>query len=298
MLNEVTHETTGRFAIDDLSAFDIPFKTVSLKTEDDDLLPARFGKGVVRTDTNEVVGRVGPRTDVRGYLERMDTLNDALHDHVDLSEAKVKNNVFYNGGRIHRNIIFPVYHIEPAIGDITQLTLDIYDSVDNTWAWQAILSGHRLWCLNGCTSKDFTIRVYGRHGANNSITYDAVKRVIIRGINDFNHRESEFRSWISRKVTQTDVIKLYKDTLAFAPRKTSNGIVYTNEKRLESLIEAYQIEAQCAGHNLYSVYNGATRWATHSPTKSPDARRQRQSDVAKMQRSKQFTAMVNGIAYG
>jgi hypothetical protein len=250
----------------DLSKFDIPFETRSLQTEDGEAMPARFGRAVKRMDTDEIVGRVGPRTTVKGYLSNLETLNHALHDNVDLSGIEVKDAVHFNGGRIHRQIVFPNYKIEPAVGDITQLMLDVHDSVDNSWAWQVTFTGHRLWCLNGCTTKDFSIRMYGRHGARSKIEYGEAMRVIANGI---------------------------RHTIAWQPRRDSKGNrILTNLKRLDDLMNAYDIERSYSGDNLYSVYNGATRWATHSDTKSPDARRLRHFDVAKMQRTHHWSEKV------
>jgi hypothetical protein len=277
----------------DLSKFDIPFETRSLQTEDGEAMPARFGRAVKRMDTDEIVGRVGPRTTVKGYLSNLETLNHALHDNVDLSGIEVKDAVHFNGGRIHRQIVFPNYKIEPAVGDITQLMLDVHDSVDNSWAWQVTFTGHRLWCLNGCTTKDFSIRMYGRHGARSKIEYSEAMRVIASGINAFQARESEFRTLMKSKIQRSEVENLYRHTIAWQPRRDSKGNrVLTNLKRLDDLMNAYDIERSYSGDNLYSVYNGATRWATHSDTKSPDARRLRHVDVAKMQRTHHWSEKV------
>ena len=281
--------------IHDLSKFDIPFETRSLQTEEGEPIPARFGRAVKRMDTNQIVGRIGPRTAVKGYMNNLETLNHVLHDNVNLDGVSIKDTVHHNGGRIHRQIIFPNYKIEPEIGDITELMLDVHDSVDNSWAWQVTFTGYRLWCLNGCTTKDFSIRMYGRHGANNRLDYGSASRVIAQGINTFQTRESEFRTLMkANNLRRSEVENLYRHTIAWQPRRDSKGNrVFTNQKRLDALMDAYDTERSFSGDNMYSVYNGATRWATHSDTTSPDARRLRHLDVAKMQRSHHWSEKLS-----
>ena len=119
-------------------------------------------------------------------------------------------------------------------------------------------------------------------------------RVIAQGINTFQARESEFRMLMQSKVKRSEVEHLYRYTIAWQPRRDSKGNrVLTNHKRLDALMDAYDTERSFSGDNMYSVYNGATRWATHSDTDSPDARRLRHLDVAKMQRTHHWSEKLS-----
>jgi hypothetical protein len=292
--------------LNDLSAYDFKTTVEPFFTKDGNAVPSKFGRAVVRHSKSPhtgmylsngdktVIGRIGPRTHHKPLIENQLKAADLIEaSGIDITDCKITDNVFDNGARARRQIELPRYLIEPRVGDITRFMLDIYDSQNNSWAFQIKFSAMRLWCLNGCTTPDFQIRVYNKHGSAPTNMEHGVK-AIARAIHDFGQREDEFRKLMNLETRPDDAEEIYKKTIAYS-RKKEPWQDHFSKPKLQDLVDDYNIEASYAGHNAYSIYNGATRWATHFETKGSEANAivNRQTAVAGMLKSKVWKDLVD-----
>ncbi len=278
----------------DLSAFDIPTEIEHLNTQSGLQMHSKFGRAVVRKDINQVIGRIGPRTRHEPLINNQKRAVQYIEESgLDLTGCVVTDTVFDNGARARRQVEFPRYVVEPQVGDITRFMLDIYDSQNNSWAFQIKFTAMRLWCLNGCTSPDFQIRVYNKHGQSRNDFSDGV-RAIADAVENFGKREDEFRRLINRQTRPDDAEEVYKKTIAYS-RKEKPWAPQFSQPKLQDLIDAYNTEASYAGDNAYAIYNGATRWATHFNTRGNRANAivNRQSKVANMLKSKVWKDLID-----
>ena len=284
----------------DLSAFDIPTRIESMTTASGIEMPRQFGRAVIREgnsvldNPDRVIGRIGPRTQHQNLIKNQQTSVKLIEDSgIDLRDCKITDTIFDDGARARRQIELPRYIVEPQVGDITRFMLDIYDSQNNTWAFQITFTAMRLWCLNGCTSPSFQIRVYNKHGHSTTNMVDGVA-AIAHAVEQFGEREDEFRRLISRQTRPSDAEEVYKKTIAFAHKDKPWAPQFSGPK-LEDLIDAYNTEASYSGNNAYSIYNGATRWATHFETRGNRANAivNRQSAVAGMLKSQVWKDLID-----
>ena len=282
----------------DLSAFDIPTRIEPMTTSSGVSIPVEFGRAVIREADifadDVVIGRIGPRTRHEPLINNQKRAVQYIEESgIDLTGCVITDTVFDNGARCRRQIELPRYVVEPKVGDITRFMLDIYDSQNNTWAFQIKFTAMRLWCLNGCTSPDFQIRVYNKHGQTKNDFHDGV-RAIADAVDNFGKREEEFRHLINRRTRPDDAEEVYKKTIAYS-RKDKPWAPQFSQPKLQDLIDAYNTEASYAGDNAYSIYNGATRWATHFETRGNRANAivNRQSKVADMLKSKVWKDLVD-----
>jgi len=223
-------------------------------------IPNNMARAVIRTDTMEPLAVHGSRYEITPHTELFGKMNDMLRDSdLDLSDIDVKDQLFENGAKAKRTIIFNKHIIEPQIDDIVNLKLDMYNSYDGSWAWQSNFSAMRLWCLNGCTTADLTVRTYQRHTRNINIDGNTTK--MNNAIEGFEQREGEFRHWMQKKVIHDDVVDLFKSTIAHTPRPSDK--TKFNPTLVDDLMERYYREQRLLGNNVWAVYNAATDWSTH-----------------------------------
>ena len=245
-------------------------------------------QAVVRTDTNEVLGVHGGRYAIRSYSDNAGRMIEALKESdIDVTGATGKVQVFEGGRKLKAEIILPNEIIEPAIGDITQLRFRLYDSYDGSYASQNVLEGMRLWCLNGCTSPDFSLKSYQKHtkqinssDAEMSKTLTKMNTALIA----FHEREAEFRRWCDTSVQRVAVQDMFERTLAHAPTRTKPNAV--SEPSLNALMKNFDDEPR----TVWGAYNAATAWSSHPDTKGKvyNVERTRETKVASMLRDKHW----------
>jgi len=282
----------------DLSAMDFPVELQDIFTE-------RPGKAwmsntktytavsrdraqaVVRTDTHEVLGVHGGRYALRSFNDNAGRMIEALKESdIDLADVTGKIEVFEGGRKLKAELILPKHAIEPAIGDITQLRFKMWDSYDGTFASQHILEGYRLWCLNGCTSRNFALKAHQKH--TKQITGDFQMEAAVNKMNvamlAFHEREDEFRRWIAQPVQREEVQDMYTRTLALSPRPSKPDNV--SDKVLDNLMQLFDGEQR----NVWGAYNAATAWASHPETKGKayNVERTREGKVSSMLRGKHW----------
>jgi len=255
-------------------------------------IPHNMARAVIRTDTMEPLAVHGSRYQITPHTELFGKMNQMLIDSdLDLSDITVEDNLYENGARAKRTIIFNKHIIEPQVDDIVKLKLDMYNSYDGSWAWQSNFSAMRLWCLNGCTTADLTVRTYQRHTKNINIEGSAVK--MNNAIEGFEQREGEFRHWITKAVNDDDVNTLFKSTIAHAPSPSDR--LKVNATLADDLMGRYYKEKRLLGNNVWAVYNAATDWATHigeTKGKAHNVARTRETKVANMLNHNNFKLLA------
>lgn len=257
-------------------------------------VPTDKAQALVRNDTNQVLGIHSRRYKPTRYTNSLRAVSQALMQcpHIDVTDIDVNDELFDGGARMCRRIVFHKHMIEPQVGDIVKLMLVVRDSYDGNWAFQLDFSAMRLWCLNGCTTADFTLRSYHKHTKAINVGLEADK--ITDAISAFENREKEFRLWIGKKVSNDAVKDLFSYTLASYKART--GEMTVSERTLSDLLVRYQDEQRSMGPTIWSVYNAATNWSSHPGDKIRGAAQNvllhRESKVAKMLRSERWALLT------
>lgn len=299
---------TTQNSISDLSLYDFEVETRQLALIDNDsgeskiIVPENMGHGVMRLANNHnhhhgtILGIVGPRTKIHPYKENCEIVNEALSNNqdIDLTDIKITNEVFDNGAFMRRTIEFPRMPIEPQVGDIVNFRIVHFDSYNSKWATQVIAEPMRLWCLNGCTTADYTVKYYSRHG-NNGMTLKQFTKTLEDAVIDFQDQEGRFKKMINTKLIWSDARKIISFFAKTNIQGTSGKSArqkdiygYNFSKELYDQIFAnWQIEYVESGDTLFTLYNAFTRWATHGKTtgQAHTVQRNRNTRIAQLLKS-------------
>jgi len=295
-MNFITKASGSDLQDVDLSPLEFPTETQSIYTKiqspiTDGLsvhreIDPEKAQAIVRTDTHEVLGIHGGRYVHRPYMNNAGRMIEVLKESdLDTTEVKSKIRVYEDGRKLKVELLFPKHLIEPAVGDISQLRLRMYDSYDGSYSSQYFLDAFRLWCSNGCADIQKWLRSTRKHTkqiSDNEIFDQAIEK-INRAMVAFHEREAEFRKWISLPAYKVDVEHLFSKTIAL----TSENKV--SEPQLEALMNLYNEEDR----NVWGVYNAMTNWSSHPDTRGQkhNVIRTRENKVSKTLTSKPWLEM-------
>ena len=272
----------------------LPLYSRSTATGEERELAARHARVVVRTDTNEHLGIVGPRTMPIPYARTMEATDCVLDDAGFRYESKTK--VFDNGSTMRRQITFPNITIEPVVGDVVCFQIDHFDSYNGKWALQLNASGQRLVCLNGMTQPDYYVRAYTRHTTNAVLNVHEYAEQLREGIEKFKESNDKYQRYYKQPCNYSKFADLMRKTIAYNKEHESDEKRPAISKmRMEQLNGCWDYNSSTLGENCWAAYNAMTEWATHAPTRGQShmMERKRNAEVAKVLRHPMWKDMVN-----
>ena len=224
-------------------------------------------RAVVDTTNNKVVGTCGKNYKPTAYYEIAELVNHGLRkSNIDLNNIIVTDNLDDNGSKWRRDIEFT--KIQKSLAkkdDIITLKLSINSSLDLSRKISSIFSAIRLWCLNGCVTPDYNI---GRHFKQTlGLTPTWLADNSVTALDNFENNKQMFDMMLAKSVTDDEVSKFFRDTIAKSSKPSGNpidGYVYHSKQKLTNLMNRYEKEkSECGGSNLWSVYNTMTNYSTH-----------------------------------
>ena len=228
-------------------------------------VPTDMARALVRTDTGQVLGIHGSKYKPINHKKVCDTVEKGVEKlckqfNTNTDNIDYKESVYENGAKMKGSFIFKEQVIQPKINDIIAFRINFYNSYDQSWAFQSIADGLRLWCLNGCTTPVTATQSRFKHTSNVSI--HGVQEKMINGYKYFQDQEGTFKMYADKKVQDHVVEAFFKTVLCktFTRSKTSMPF---NNIQLESLLREYEKEIPKLGRTKWAVYNAMTSWATH-----------------------------------
>lgn len=272
----------------------LPLYSRAIDTGVENELDARHARVVVRTDTNEHLGIVGPRTMPIPYARTMEATDYVLQD----AGLRYKSNtkVFENGATMRRQITFPNITIEPVVGDVVCFQIDHFDSYNGKWALQLNASGQRLVCLNGMTQPDYYVRAYTRHTMNAVLNVREYAEQLREGIENFKESNDKYQRYYKQPCSYAKFADLMLKTIAYnKEHEYDDKRPAISKMRMEQLNECWDSNSKTLGQNCWAAYNAMTEWATHAKTRGQPhmMERKRNAEVAKVLRHPMWKDMVN-----
>jgi len=228
-------------------------------------VPTDMARALVRTDTGDVLGIHGSKYKPISHKHVCDTIEQGVEKlckkfDTNTDDIDYKVSVYDNGAKMRGSFLFNKQIIEPQVDDIIAFRINFFNSYDQSWAFQSIADGLRLWCLNGCTTPMTATSSRFKHTSNVSI--EGVQQKMLNGYEYFKDQEGTFKMYADKKVQDHVVESFFKTVLCktFTRSKTSMPF---NNTQLESLLREYDKETPKLGHTKWAVYNAMTSWATH-----------------------------------
>lgn len=172
----------------------------------------------------------------------------------------------YDGGlRAHRTVYF--HDLKADIGDSTDVVrcrMDIFNSVDMSWAFQVFSGAYRDLCRN--TQVFGGVKAYHqkrKHTAN--LSPEAIIGKASGGLAMWEGQVDIMQNWQRTRLNEEQFADILKATLC---RKTGAAAEYVegkqvNERLFNYMIHRYREELPELGATMWAAYNALTHWSTH-----------------------------------
>lgn len=225
-----------------------------------------------------------------------------LQSKLPLGNIEVVDRIFEEGVRVHRTIYF--HDLAHGLGtttsgkrDVVRCRLDIFNSVDKSWAFQIFSGAYRDLCRNTL--------VFGGEKAYHqkkkhvgSMSTEAMAEKAIMGLDMWANQSDQMKLWQDSKLTEGQFVDMLKTTLCKKDSKAAKheGLaesVAVNERRLNYLLERFAEERRELGETLWAGYNALTHWATHLP----DAREKGRAEKKRFDRNNAVRQLIAGEAW-
>tara|TARA_R110002124_G_scaffold160564_1_gene327811 strand:- start:209 stop:1198 length:990 start_codon:yes stop_codon:yes gene_type:complete len=269
------------YNIEDTSFFDIPLDTTkeNFCKYDGKLIPLNDAVTVLRTDTNEVIGR--PRSDKYKVINPKILFDrhaeKLLKSNLPTKNLEVTDWSFDNGAKSLRTTKFNDLDFQIGGGDTVKARQDIFTSLDLSWRFQVFNGGYRSLCENTCVFGGEKL-YHQKKKHTKGISVESILTKLDKSLEQFYNNKDEMLKWRDSKVSDEQVAKLFADTVCKKPladlkKKADPNFIAINQKLFDYLMYRYWEEVGSLGKNLWAVYNALTHWSTHT-----DAEWEREND--------------------
>jgi len=256
----------GRTALSMPSNLKFDVETGPIKDREGRDISPRIRRGIYNKSNNELISTCGSKYVPVAHYQIAEKLNEKLiANEIDLSDIKVTDELYDEGTKWRREIVFNKYIAEPQIGDVLKLRMVVDSSLDLSRMFSAVFDALRLWCLNGCVSP--AIHVANRYKHTFGFNVDAVANKIALAPSKYNESKEEFEKMIKSEVTTEEAVQFFKKTIGHRPRPTEPW--HYSKPLVDNLANRFQKEAMGLGYTLWAMYNALTHYSSH-PDKSED----------------------------
>ena len=186
-------------------------------------------------------------------------------DHVTVTDR-----IYGYGKRVHRTVVFHDLNTETRTRtgqiDRVECRMDIFNSVDLSWAFQVFSGAYRDLCRNSLVfggEKSYHQRkIHKGH-----ISIDAMIEKASMGLDMWTNNRDQMEVWRNSHCSEFDFQRMLKQSIC---RKNTRAAKHDetlaiNESKLNWLLERFKEETPELGNTLWAAYNALTHYATHLP---------------------------------
>ena len=195
---------------------------------------------------------------------------DLLKDNSDLptNNVTVLDRVYDDGRRASRSIHFNDLKVDIGNNGGVTCRLDVFNSVDMSWAFQVFSGAYRDLCRN--------TQVFGgeksyqqKHLHTSNLDTTALLNNAQTSLKTWHDNRDTMLNWKNTPVTDKKFATFLADTLCKVEHGRGAKLIASsehkvNQKLLNYLTHIFQKESQDCGSNLWSAYNSLTHWSTHT----------------------------------
>ncbi len=149
----------------------------------------------------------------------------------------------------------------PMVGDIVSSSIMVQTGFDGYTKTSVSFISYRLWCTNGATRKS-AIDVSFKNTTNNHSKVFYLTNELITCIKDVEGYVEQLGTFVKKQVKQSEIDAYLTKVTGYNVKDYAD---LTTRKRniLDKINQSVAIEMQNTGNNLFSLYNGITRYTTH-----------------------------------
>lgn len=286
----ITHSSEGvRFEHKDIKNVDVfesmaKFERVPSLADVDGLISTLDNyKAIYNRATNQVVDmRPVPKTYNLVPHEKMFSAHaDQFIDHFGNQDITVIDQLFENGKKAHRTIFFDGLKTDVLAGDMVQPRIDIFNSIDMSWAFQVFSGAYRSLCRNtlvfGGQKAFHQKRKHTRNLEPTAITNKANVSL------DLFINQRDYMEQLTKQTV--DPVKF----LTFLERTLCDTSTEQHPERYNTTLQTYLFDIwkeqeEDLGNTAWNAYNVLTHWSTHTMD-SPRARKNHRVHDVQRQRA-------------
>ena len=173
----------------------------------------------------------------------------------------------YDGGlKAHRTVLFDDLASDVGKnGDRVQCRMDIFNSVDMSWAFQIFSGAYRDLCRNTLVfGGEKAYHQRRKHTRN--LAPEAVINKATMGLEVWQNNRDQMQLWSGSTMTRDGFAAVLADTIC--KKKTEAAAAgqgsQVNETLLNRLLHGFQQEREELGSTMWAGYNALTDWSTHT----------------------------------
>ena len=240
--------------------FDISLKSLYYQTEHTVNGTKVNKKAIVRTDTNQCLGIVGPRYKAINHRDMIDNQRSIIgRSGLDTDNIREQIVTDRNGARCYVTHTLPNEFLETPDGDTAALTFLGVNSFDGLFSFMISAGARQSACMNGQIFTEGSSSLYkSRH--TQQLDIHKGSRIVAFGLEVMMQQNELWKRWYNSKASADIINDIFSAATGMNPSEDKRF----NNKNFIQLNKLYRDSySQKQGHNLWAVYNSLTHWATH-----------------------------------
>ena len=213
---------------------------------------------------------------------------------------RVVDRLFEHGKKAHRTIYFDDMTAEVmsrAGSDSVIPRLDVFNSVDMSWAFQVFSGAYRDLCRNTLVFGGEKAYHQKKKHTRNLDTASLTGKAVL-SLDMFTGQRELMDAWAKTSLSENQFREMLEDTICSRPARPSDveGEKPVNKGLLDYLLYQYRDEAHELGETLWAGYNALTHWATHT-LETPRAKNTQKQHDTQRQRNDMVRQVIAGDAW-
>jgi hypothetical protein len=202
---------------------------------------------------------------------------------------RVVDRLFEAGKKAHRTIYFEDLKADvkghKVSSDCVVPRLDVFNSIDMSWAFQVFSGAYRDLCRNTLVFGGEKAYHQKKKHTRNLDTASLTGKAVL-SLDMFANQREQMDKWASIGLTPRAFQNVLEDTLCQRPARPSDkpDEKPLNKGLLDYMVNQYHDEAIELGETMWAGYNALTHWSTHTMEKGTST--QRQHDVQRQRADK------------
>ena len=190
---------------------------------------------------------------------------------------RVVDRLFEAGKKAHRTIYFEDLKADVKSrqgSDSVVPRLDVFNSIDMSWAFQVFSGAYRDLCRNTLVfGGEKAYHQKRRHTRN--LDTSALTGKAVLSLDMFQNQREQMDRWASLGLSSRQFVDLLSETICKRKARPSDGEEQpVNKSLLNYLGDQFEEEAKELGETMWAGYNALTHWSTHTLEKGREKQKQ------------------------
>ena len=217
------------------------------------IIPKR--KAIVREDNGIPLSIVSDKYHVIKHADMVQNFEAALATLPYFRDYTVTTNLPFDGGQMFRKYTFNQINLEPKVGDVIKMTLELMNSYDGKTKGGYKVGGHRLACLNGQVLPGTFQEILTKHYANFNI--DKIVDGLKTALPLFEQTVNQWKTWNDVVVNITDITDMLAKTAI--PERTQKKMVEKFASEDKTKFGAFQAMTWVISHETKARVDANSR---------------------------------------